>query len=283
MCTLTILTAVIPSAHASTMLLTISGDPNNFFVPELLSSVDVAATTVTNGPALGGGSLGFNGGLTTGPGGALYGIANDSTGAGSLYTIQLAGSISLVGSVDGLGFGYLGGLAFDAANSTFYAAVNDQLGNTTLSSITTAGLSTPLGQNIGVGFSGLAYDSSNGLFFGISNDINGLSQLWDFTLGGSPNLVASLGYGYGALTYDPTNDVFWAISPVNNASSELIEITASGIQTNQFVLGDGFVEMAVAQSSATTPEPGSIYEALAGCLLIAWKIKAARTAPADPD
>jgi hypothetical protein len=264
-----ILTAVIPSAHAGAILLTISGDPSNFFVPDVLSSVDVAATTVTNGPVLGGGALGFNGGLTFGPGGALYGIANDSTGAGSLYSIQLGGTLTLVGSAGGLGFGYLGGLAFDTADSTFYAAVIDQLGNTTLSSITSTGVSTPLGQILGTGFSGLAYDSANGMFFGISNDSSGNSELLDFTLGGAVNPVAALGTAYGALTYDAANNVFWAISPVNNASSELIQITPTGSQTGEFVLGDGFVEMAA--SPVTTPEPSAALGILAGLSILAWK------------
>jgi hypothetical protein len=181
---------VIPQAHA-TSFFTISGDPNNSFVPDRFSFVTLSPQSVTYVATLGDGSLGFNGGLTTGPGGTLYGIANDSTGAGSLYSIQSDGTLSPIGAADGLGFGFLGGLAYNPGNWTFYAPVEDSLGNSTLDSITAGGAATVAGLTLGTGFSGLAYDTANGLFFGIGNDFTGFSTLYEFSLAGPVTAVAA--------------------------------------------------------------------------------------------
>jgi hypothetical protein len=248
--------AVVPHAGAATFF-AISADLNTF-VPNQLSSVTSAPQAVVPAATLGDGSLGFNGGLTTGPGGALYGIANDSTGAGSLYSIQSDGTLSLVGAAGGLGFGFLGGLAFNPGNSTFYAAVNDTLGNTTLNSITTGGSPTALGVSLGTGFSGLAFDTANSLFYGIGNDNTGFSTLFSFTEAGPVNTVGGLGFGFGALTYDAAGDVLWAIGPVNNSGSQLFQVSPAGaLSAPFFTLGDGFVELAVTQAPAVgSPEPG---------------------------
>ena len=247
--------AAMPQANAATFF-AIGADLNTF-VPNQLSSVTSSPQAVTPLATLGDGSLGFNGGLTTGPGGTLYGIANDSTGAGSLYTIQSNGTLSLVGAAGGLGFGFLGGLAFNPGVSNFYAAVNDPLGNTTLDSITTGGTPTALGVSLGTGFSGLAFDTANGLFYGIGNDNTGFSTLFSFTQAGPVNTVGGLGFGFGALTYDAASDVFWAIGPVNNAGSQLFQISPAGaLSAPLFTLGDGFVELAVTQAPApASPEP----------------------------
>jgi hypothetical protein len=237
-------------AASATSLWTISDDPNNF-VPDQLSFANSTLQTVTTVATLGNGSLGFDGGLTTGPGGVLYAIANDSTGAGSFYRVQPNGSTALVGTAGGLGFGFSGGLAYDSANGTFYAAVEDTFGNSSLYSITPGAVSAALSENLGTGFSGLAYDSANGLFYGIGNDTTGFSTLYDFSLGGPVNLVGALGSGFGGLTYDSASNVFWAIQGVNNAGSQLFQISPTGVESNALMtLGDGFVELAV-----NTPEP----------------------------
>jgi hypothetical protein len=108
--------ACIAPAQADTFW-SISRDPNNGYVPDVLSSVDSGAQTVTNIAAVSGGNLGFNGGLTLGPGGKLYAIANDSFGNSSFYSIQTNGALSLIGSTGGLGQGFLGGLTYDTRNS----------------------------------------------------------------------------------------------------------------------------------------------------------------------
>ena len=268
---LTILTLSLPLVHA-TSFVSINGDPNNFFVPDQLSDVSFPPGSVSTVATLGDGSLGFNGGLTVGSGGVLYAIANDSSGAGSLYTVQSNGTTTLVGSAGGLGSGFLGGLTWDSANSTLYAAVLDPLGNTTLSSITGGGVPTSTGLALGTGFSGLAYDSANGLFFGIGNDNTGFSTLYDFSLGGPATAVGALGFGYGALTYDAANDVFWAIDPVNNAGSQLIQVSSAGVASApSFTLGDGFVELAVTQAPfAGTPEPAGVVMLGTGLVLIGF-------------
>lgn len=259
-------------ATATTSFYTISGDPSNFYVPDQFSSVDLNASSVTTVATLGDGSLGFNGGLVLGPGGSLYAIANDSTGAGSLYSIQPDGAATLIGTAGGLGDGFFGGLAYDSANALFYAAVLDSLGNTSLYSITSGGVATALGQDLGTGFSGLAYDSANGLFYGIGNDNTGFSTLYDFSLGGTVNTVGGLGYGFGALTYDPLENVLWAIDPVNNAGSQLFQITTAGTESSAYMtLGDGFVELA-----ANTPEPSPALEIPAGLALAFWFLRRRR-------
>lgn len=263
------LAAVILPHVSADNFFAISGDPNNFFVPDLFSSLTELPGSVTTIGTLGDGSLGFNGGLTTGPGGVLYAIANDSLGASSLYSVQTNATVSLVGAAGGLGFGLLGGLAWDSSNSTFYAAVNDSMGNTTLASITTGGVSASTGLALGTGFSGLAYDSADGLFYGIGNDNTGFSTLYSFALGGPVNTIAGLGFGFGALTYDASNNLFWAIGPVNNAGSQLFQVTAGGTVSSPFyTLGDGFAELAVGSVSAV-PEPNKAAFLLAGLILAA--------------
>jgi hypothetical protein len=256
---------VVSQAHA-TSLFAIGADPNTF-VPDQLASVKTSPPGVTTVATLGDGSLAFNGGLTVGPGGLLYGIANDSTGAGSLYKIQSGGALSLVGAAGGLGFGFLGGLAYNPGTNTFYAAINDSGGNSTLDSITTSGTAASLGLNLGTGFSGLAYDKANGLFYGIGNDFTGFSTLYDFGLGGPVNTVGGLGFGFGGLTYEAANGVFWAIAPVNNAGSQLFQLSPAGTLSSPFfTLGDGFVELSVAPVAA--PEPAVSATVGAGLLLL---------------
>ena len=272
--------ACIAPAQADTFW-TISRDPNDGYVPDVLSSVDSDAQTVTNIAAMGGGNLGFNGGITVGPGGKLYAIANDSFGNSSFYAIQTNGALSLIGSVGGLGQGFLAGLTYDTQNSTFYAAVLDSAGNTSLDSISQTGQATIVDPSLATGFSGLAFDRANDLFYGIANDNNGLSTLVDFSLSGPVNDVGTLGDGFGALTYDQTNNVFWALAPVNNAGSTLHQITASAQESNGiFVLGDGFAELAVQAQAQTTPVPEPATAAELGtaiCLLALFlKRKASR-------
>jgi hypothetical protein len=257
----------------------ISGDPSNGYVPDVLSSVDSGVQTVTNIASMGGASLAFNGGLTMGPGGKLYAIANDSFGNSSFYSIQANGALSLIGSAGGLGQGFLGGLTYDTQNSTFYAAVLDSAGNTSLDSISQTGQATLVDPSLGTGFSGLAFDSANGLFYGIANDNTGFSTLVDFSLSGPVNDVGSLGYGFGALTYDQTNNVFWALAPVNNAASTLFQITALAEESNGiFTLGDGFSELAVqAQAQTTTvPEPATAAELGTAICVLALFLKRKR-------
>lgn len=82
--------AVIPGRGST--FYAIGPDPNTF-VPDQLVSVTLAPQSVCTLATLGGGLFGFNGGLTVGPGGVLYAIANDFTGAGSLYTVQPDGTL----------------------------------------------------------------------------------------------------------------------------------------------------------------------------------------------
>ena len=268
-----LVSAAVPRAHGAT-LLAIGSDPSTF-VPDQLTLANIVAQTVTPLATLGDGSLGFNGGLTFGPGSGLYAIANDSSGAGSLYLVQLSGTLLLVGSPGGLGFGFYGGLTFDPQDGLFYAAVNDPSGNTSLYSVTAAGVSAPVGQSLGTGFSGLAFDPANGLFYGIGNDNNGLSTLYDFSLFGPVTAVAPLGFGFGGLTYDAAGDLFWAIAPVSNSGARVFQIATGGAESGPLLtLGDGFVELAAPAASA--PEPGSWAAAGSGLLVLAGMMRILR-------
>jgi len=247
--------AVLWPARAAT-LFAVGPDPNTF-APNQLTSVTTTPPAVTTIGTLGDGSLAFNGGLTAGPGGALYGVANDFTGASSLYTIQPNGATSLVG---GLGFGFLGGLAYNPATSAFYAAANDPLGNSALYSITVSGgavTAVDEVERVGTGFSGLAYDAADGLIYGIGNDNTGFSTLYSFDLASNESAVAGLGFGFGALSYDAAAGLFWAIDPVNNFSSQLFQVSAAGaVSALILTLGDGFAALAVVPPpAAQTPEP----------------------------
>ena len=262
------LTGAAFPATADPAFWTVSGDPANSFVPDQFSTVELNPPGVATVATLGDGSLGFNGGLTIGGGGALYAIANDSNGAGSLFLVQPSGNTTLIGVAGGLGHGFLGGLTWYPKFSTFYAAVLDNAGNTTLASITSGGVASNLGKNLGTGFSGLAFDTANGLFYGIGNDDSGYSTLYSFSFGGAPTYVTALGFGFGALTYDAANDVFWAISPVNNSGSQLFQITPAGAASPDLILGDGFVELAV--QPASVPEPSVAGTFAAGLVFAFW-------------
>lgn len=245
----------ISTAHAGALFYVIGPDPNTF-TPDVLIPFTISPPAVGSPATLGDGSLAFNGGLVGGPGGVLYGIANDSNAAGSLYTIQPDGALSLVGAMGGLGFGFFGGLAYNAANSTLYAAVNDPDGNSTLYSIDSGGAATSTGLSLGTGFSGLAFDDADGLFYGVGNDSSGYSILYDFSLGGPVNEVARLGYGFGALSYDATDNVLWVIDPVNNFGSQLFQISSDGtVSPSYLTFGDGFAGLAVVPPASATPEP----------------------------
>lgn len=257
--------------QAGTLLYSIGADPNTGD-PDVLSTVDTGAQTVANIAAMGGGDLGFTGGLTV-AGGKLYGIANDSSDNGSFYNIQPDGSLSLIGSAGGLGGLFLGGLTYDTQNSTFYAAVWDSEGNTTLDSISQTGQATALGDSLGTGFSGLAFDSANDLFYGIANDSTGFSTLVDFALNGPVNDVGALGYGFDALTYDATNNLFWVLAQADDGSSTLHQVTALGQESDGiFTLGYGFDELAV-EAPSGAPEPATDLELGAGLFLLALFLK----------
>jgi len=274
-CALILASISSAAANADSLFYSISGDPNNFYVPDILSTVDADAQTVNNIGPMGGGDLGFNGGLTV-AGGSLYSIANDSQGNSSFYNIHPDGGLSLIGSAGGLGQGFLGGLTYDTQNSIFYAAVLDTQGNTTLDSISQTGSATALGQSLGTGFSGLAFDSANNLFYGIENDDTGFSTLVDFGLTGPVSIVGSLGSGFDALTYDQTNNVFWALAQSFDGSSTLHQITAAGQESNGLLTlpADGFVELAVqSPPAASTPEPATDMELGGGLCLLAIFLK----------
>ncbi len=249
---------VVSAAMYAGALVSISGDPANSFVPDQLATIDPIGQTVSGFVTLGDGSLGFNGGLATGPGGVLYGIANDSSGLGSLVTIQSNGALSVVGASGGLGSGFTGGLAWDPVDNTFLGVANDGSGNATLYDISTGGIVSP-GFNVGTNFSGLTYDTSNNTLYGIGNDSGGNSTLYNIVPAGSTvTPVASLGTGFGGIAYDSANDLFWVISPVSNASSQLFQISNSGVLSSPiFTLGDGFVELATASAATSPGSPGS--------------------------
>jgi len=185
---------------------------SGFGIGELhsFSLTDGGATT----PLLGLGP-GFTGGIAAQSDTQLYALANDFTGASSLYAIDLVGSS--VSLVDGpLNFGLAGGLTWNPDDELLYALGSDTNFVQTLYSIdpTIPGSATAITDPLGMGvIGGVDYAGVDGVF-AIGNDGFGPSVLRSLTLGlggGSGNPLFALGqfpsYTFAALTSGPAFDV----------------------------------------------------------------------------
>jgi hypothetical protein len=166
--------------------------------PDILNSMDPAsAASVAAGlPPVGGGDLGFNGGLVA-FGSLLYGIGNDSNGFATLYSMGTDGqNLTAVGSAfntsgDATGIAFQNGLA--AVGSAFYAIGEDEslyeIGSGS------ANLIQPL-NTFGGTYAGLAWDPALQVFYAVV--ANGTDQgntgdfLVQFALSGSVSIVADL-------------------------------------------------------------------------------------------
>jgi hypothetical protein len=164
--------------------------------PDILNSMDPAsAASVAAGlTPVGGGDIGFNGGLVA-FGSLLYGIGNDSSGVATLYSMGTdGGGLTIVSpafnttSGDAMGIPFQNGLA--AVGSTFYAIGEDgslyQIGNGSAAFIQT--LNTYSGT-----YAGLAWDPAQQVFYAvIANATTSSDYLVQFALHGTVSLVADL-------------------------------------------------------------------------------------------
>ena len=252
--------ALAMSANAS--FIYVIGPDQNFVPNQLyLCSADCSNSLGLLGDGV---TYGFNGGLAqNGFGLNLYAIANDPSGASSLFTMSLSGMNSLVGAPGSLGSGFTGGLAYDGAN--FFALASDGTGSFGVYQVNVVtGTASPLGVTVGTGFHGFTFNLLDGMFYGIASDDTGESFLYRWHLSGGTltnfTQVAGLGPGFGGLSYDIGRNSLWTIGNVSNAVSVLSEYSLTGAPLSSTALGDGYSEVAAvlpAIEGHESPEPAT--------------------------
>ncbi len=167
---------------------------NDWSGASTLYSMTTTGASLTSVGALG---SGFYGGLAH-RSGALYAIGSDGFGASTLYQVT-GGSATAVGS--GVGFGFYGGLTYNADDDLLYAIAGDSssVQRALYKVDVTSGAPTFL-FNLGdgsIGFDGgLAYDDSADLFYAIGSDSFANSGLYSFTLAGN-GAVTAIGSSFG--------------------------------------------------------------------------------------
>lgn len=145
---------------------------------------------------------GFVGGLAA-QGRRLYAVAQDFSGAASLYRVD-GGGASLVGA---LGGGLYGGLTYNPRDGLLYGIAADDAGVqrrlVAIDAEAAGGPGTTVLFDLGDGSrafqGGLAWDDRDGRFVAIANDATGGSQLVAFASSGPGSLVdlaTPLGPGY---------------------------------------------------------------------------------------
>jgi hypothetical protein len=245
-----------------------------------LVSIGDSSPTVTPLGTLGDGSLNFAGGLAVGPGGVLYGIGNvPFGGSDSLYRIQPDGTITLAGSLP-VGIDHFTSLTYDPANGLFYGMV-DGFDPQTLYSIQLNGAGMVGSVSVvepGFAFRGIAYNTANGTFWGISdNDV-----LWQFNLSGGATIMGvsqAFGNDFNGLVYDPVNNAFWTLetpTPLLFHQTGLIQISPAGVNSPNYSLSQMFNQSSLtgltiapdAPSRTDAPEPAISVTIGAGLALI---------------
>lgn len=263
-------------------LYAISGDSNG--VPRQVSSFS------PSGPAtplfeLSDGSLGFTGGLAySSAAGRFYTIASDGLGASSLYSFDLAGTLT---SEFALGDGFLGGLAWNSDDGYLYAAQNDSNGFSSIYRLDAAGQTSTYLFTMRQGLTGgLTYGTADGDLYGLVNDPLGNSTLMQITIATGAFAAAHppLGTGFlGGVAFDPATAGFYAINIDNFGSSTLNGIVtgAAGSVTPGPVLGDGYVAAGLTYGpespGSTVPEPSTWLLSAAGLGLVFWKRRRVRS------
>ncbi len=172
---------------------------------------------------------------SVGPDGNYVPRSFDAVGSGGTANQFLLGDGSL---------GFNGGLAYRAANTSFYAVANDSFGSSSLVSFTLGGGgSYSTVGSLGSGFlGGLAYNSADGFFYAVSSDVSGNATLNRISAtGGSVTALGAIGVGfYGGLVYNPDDGKLYGISAdvfgVQSIVNAIDIATLSMVSAN---LGDG--------------------------------------------
>lgn len=248
------------------------------------SSVQTITTTgsVSGTVGIASGATSFNNaGLAFGAGGKLFGISNDGV-PGDFFLSSINSSTGATSGTVGLG-NTLGfeGLAYDPNTQLMYS-VGTGAGDSFLYSISGNGQTTQvldLGSNFGAGFpagGGLAYDSTNNLFYAISKDGSAVASLYSITLGGTVTDVGILGGGGantfeydGGLTFDANNGLLYTFTADQNGGPSTLQAfdvngnLAGGSVTLSTPAGDSYNGGLAAEGNAV-PEPGTIALLLTG-------------------
>jgi hypothetical protein len=231
-----------------------------------------------------------DGGLTGGPGGVLYGIENITVGSqiqSSLYRIQTDGTMSLAGVLPGLAPdeilpGYAA-LTYDPADGALYGLTGtlgaqvrvhrillDSGGS--ISSVTTVETLTGF-LDVSL-FTGLTYDTADGMFWGTTNFgcCGGISNLVNFDLAGHSAFGSGFTSDIGGVTYDAATNDFWAIQNFagDGGPSQLIHLSTIGaVSAPLLTLGNSTVQLAAIPDARSVPEPSSLVLLGSGIVMIA--------------
>jgi len=283
---------VAPAIALATSLFAIGPDnPNATFpVPRELTALSTSGAAAPVA-ALSDGSLAFNGGLAFRPATGLdpdrlYGIANDSIGQSTLYSLSLNGTN--LTPVLSLGSGFTGGLAYDPGTDALYAI---QTGLSFLSPPSSSLYRIDLGGSVsmtalgglggiygGGAGGGLTYDANDGMLYGIAWDALGTPRSLNTIdpASGSETPLFDLGTGNlafnGGIAYETTGDFFYGIANDFLANSTLMTFSLAGAGTyapSGPSFGQGFLNTGLAlapdlQPPQPMPEPPLIALMLLG-------------------
>lgn len=248
----------------------------------------VAPGTATPLATLGNGAVAFNGGLAySQTAGRFFAIGNDGLGNSSLVSFTAAAPGSFTVNQPLAVAGFTGGLAVNG--NLLYAVATDVTGISSLYSMDlTGGSLNLLGELGGTLYAGLAYDTDDGLLYGIAADPSGVARSVRriHVAGGvSDTELFQLGDGSqafnGGLAYDDQTDLFNVIANDMTASSGLMSFDLTGAASLAALggsFGSGYVNAGLAigppggggggGGGHTLPEPAT--SALLLALALAW-------------
>jgi hypothetical protein len=275
------LTAALASCAATgnaAALLTFGADTGG--TPDILNRMNPAssASVIAYAPPVGGGNIGFNGGLVAAAG-QLYAIGNDNNNFATLYSMGLDGlgltavSVQFNTSGDATGVIFQNGLA--VVGSTFYAIGQGassedlyQIGNGTATEIQT--LNTFNGT-----YAGLAWDPTANAFYAIvANGTTG-DYLVQFALGGTASIIATLtdldgsqiGTHLGGLADEGGGILYDIYTDPGSFTGQLELINVNGSPSTT-TLYDTQIPLAQNAGIAFLPEPATGAEAGAALLVL---------------
>jgi hypothetical protein len=252
--------------------------------PDILNSMDPLGSVVPGVSPVGGGNIGFNGGLV-GLGSLLYGIGNDNNGFATLYSMGTDGlgltavSNQFNTSGDATGVVFQNGLA--VVGTTFYAigagaSSEDlyQIGNGTATQVQT--LNTFNGT-----YKGLAWDPTANAFYAIVAGGTTGDYLVQFALSGSASIVASLtdldnsqiGTHLGGLADAGGGILYDIYTDPSSFTGQLEKITVNGsphtstLYDTQIPLAEN-AGIATFPPSSVVPEPATGVEACSALLVL---------------
>lgn len=230
---------------------------------DMLQSIDLATLAITNvGP------LGFNysfGDITWNPVASTLFVV-DGRGSNSLFRYDPASGLSTFIGTHGIQD--LFGLAYNTDNDTLYGATfSGTLALYTLDQNT--GVATLVG-NTGVGFGGLAYDSTRHMLIGINDGSGQLFQI-NTTTGASTLLASPGGTNDSGITFDPVTNRLYDFDFNGNLTSYDI---ANNFARTTLLSGQGAHD-GIAIVTSPIPEPATWTQLGAGLgtLLLAAGIR----------